>query len=294
MKIAIQGHPTRGKEVIQILESLGGKNIHGFCGNGKDPVYHYHIDDCGIIAFSSKGDLCNYKFYTLAKFEKEFPFKIGDRIISLATGLIGTITKLSENGMYHLKYDNGICSLAYTKYLKLYKEMKKERNITLTLDKAKEWYKKGGELKEIALQAYSEEELTKAELPKSWEELCNNYPIKEGEYYIDMCSDILLASSGPNEGREIEMDRNICPSKESAEAHLALIQLEQLRDCYRGLFVTVIGMPVWCIIRHNGRLVITQRIWGTNETFLSFQSPEIAEKYLKNFESLIKQAGDLI
>lgn len=26
MKIAIQGHPTRGKEVIRILESLGGKN----------------------------------------------------------------------------------------------------------------------------------------------------------------------------------------------------------------------------------------------------------------------------
>jgi hypothetical protein len=26
MKIAIQGHPTRGKEVIQLLESLGGEN----------------------------------------------------------------------------------------------------------------------------------------------------------------------------------------------------------------------------------------------------------------------------
>ena len=26
MKIAIQGHPTRGKEVIQLLESLGGVN----------------------------------------------------------------------------------------------------------------------------------------------------------------------------------------------------------------------------------------------------------------------------
>ena len=26
MKLAIQGHPIKGKEVIQILESLGGKN----------------------------------------------------------------------------------------------------------------------------------------------------------------------------------------------------------------------------------------------------------------------------
>lgn len=53
-------------------------------------------------------------------------------------------------------------------------------------------------------------------------------------------------------------------------------------------------MPVWCIVRYKGNLIISHRTWGTNETFLSFQSPEIAEKYLKNFESLIKQAGDLI
>ena len=33
------------------------------------------------------------------------------------------------------------------------------RTITLTLDKAKEWYKKGGELREIALQAFNIEEL---------------------------------------------------------------------------------------------------------------------------------------
>lgn len=35
-----------------------------------------------------------------------------------------------------------------------------ERNITVTLDKAREWYNSGNEsLKEIALQAFSENEL---------------------------------------------------------------------------------------------------------------------------------------
>lgn len=33
------------------------------------------------------------------------------------------------------------------------------RNITITLEKAKEWYKKGGTYKEMALMAFSEEEL---------------------------------------------------------------------------------------------------------------------------------------
>lgn len=38
--------------------------------------------------------------------------------------------------------------------LKPYKEMKEERNITLTLEKAKEWYKKGGELKDCSTSFY--------------------------------------------------------------------------------------------------------------------------------------------
>ena len=33
MKMAIKGHASRGKEVIQILESLGGKNTALFKGN---------------------------------------------------------------------------------------------------------------------------------------------------------------------------------------------------------------------------------------------------------------------
>ena len=72
------------------------------------------------------------------------------------------------------------------------------------------------------------------------------------------------------------------------------MQLEQLRDCYRGLFVTVIGMPVWSIIMYNGKPHILQTMWGKNHSFLSFQSKEVAEKYLKNFKSLIEKAGDLI
>lgn len=39
MKIAIQGHPTRGKEVIQILESLGGKNRASLKGDYKSGYY---------------------------------------------------------------------------------------------------------------------------------------------------------------------------------------------------------------------------------------------------------------
>lgn len=43
-----------------------------------------------------------------------------------------------------------------------------ERNVKVSLEKAREWYKSGGTLKEIALQAFTKDELE--ELPK-WEEI---------------------------------------------------------------------------------------------------------------------------
>lgn len=287
MKIAIRGHASRGNEIIQILESLGGKNIHNLHGNSNS---HYYLIDCGIITISYKNLLDDHKYYTLEEFEKEFPFKIGDKVIHDYNPYIGTIVdiKLDDNIPYRVNINGTICTCE-TKLLHLYKPMKEERNITLTLEKAKEWYKKGRELKEVALQAYSEEELTKVELPKTWEEFCDNYPVQRGECFLSLRASIEQAEYSGN-----RKYKNWIPSKKSAEAHLAMIQLEQLRNCYRGLFITIIGMPVWCIVRYKGNLIISHRTWGTNETFLSFQSPEIAEKYLKNFESLIKQAGDLI
>lgn len=153
---------------------------------------------------------------------------------------------------------------ALTTYKEMKEEMKEERNITLTLDKAKEGYKKGGELREIALQVFSEQELNP--LPRSWEEYCRKY-------------------------------EHTCLSTRYTNIPLkydALLKLEQLRNYYRGLFVTVIKMPVWCIRRWKGELIVEQRVWGTNETFLSFQSKEVAKEYLKNFKPLIEKAGDLI
>lgn len=288
MKIAIQGHPTRGKEVIQILESLGGKNVEGLTGTYET---FYYIDDKNEIGDDHKKNISpTYKLYTLKEFKKEFLFKIGDRVISKTTDFIGTITKFKGNGCYYVKYDNGNLACAFGQNLELFKEMKEERNIKLTLDKAKEWYKKGGELKEVALQAFNEKELNP--LPRSWEEFCKNYPTKNGECYINSCSDTVMTSEYA-EGRDIEMNKNVCPSQKSAEAYLAMIQLEQLRNCWWNGW-----KPEWnsCqkhAIKWEGdnlTIFITTRI----HAFLVFPTREMAEEFLKCFRDLIEKAGDLI
>lgn len=52
--------------------------------------------------------------------------------------------------------DHGYKIIEATEFIKLHM---KTRNVELTLEKAQEWYKKGGDLKEVALQAFAEEEL---------------------------------------------------------------------------------------------------------------------------------------
>lgn len=48
------------------------------------------------------------------------------------------------------------------------------RNIPITLNKAREWYKAGGILKEVALQAFTEEEISPGHVEiKTWEDAIN-------------------------------------------------------------------------------------------------------------------------
>lgn len=281
MKIAIQGHSTRGKEVIQILESLGGINRMNHSGSYTNYFYYISNDDNTIGWTGIRTGYLNA--YTLEKFEKEFPFKIGDRVISVLSNFIGTITKLKENGYYYIKYDNGILGCTIGKNLKLYKEMKEERNITLTLEKAKEWYKKGGELKEIALQAFSEKELNP--LPKSWEEFAENNA-RMGYYISADGKPLMCASSGKLSSP------HVCPSKKSAEAHLAMIQLEQLRNCWRQGWKPEYHSTNYAIKRSNNEIHVIQAY--SVSAFLSFPTKEMAEDFLACFRDLIEKAGDLI
>ena len=76
---------------------------------------------------------------------------------------------------------------------------RKERNVTITLDKAIEWYKSGNAtLKEIALQAFDKEELTAFDFTriKTFEDACNTLSIdrKAANYLVRVMDGISKAS----------------------------------------------------------------------------------------------------
>ena len=164
------------------------------------------------------------------------------------------------------------------------------RVITLTPEKAKEFYKKGGEFRDLALSAYTEEELNPS-LPKTWEEFCDLFKIHE-EYHIDSASDIIK-----NEGdyyRDPILNRNLLVSKEAANQHLVLMQLHRLRDCYRQGWKPDLTVPesIFAIFCTKGKYSVEEFIYSSE--FLSFQSRQLAQEFLNNFRDLILQAGDLI
>lgn len=135
----------------------------------------------------------------------------------------------------------------------------------------------------------------KPKLPKTWEEFCEQNKVKDGECYIGNTSYVVEVLKGNCFHRRKIHDRNLLPNNKIAEQHLALMQLHQLRDCYRQGWV-----PNWnnedeerySILHNTIHYIITDTT--IESKFLIFQSEEIAQEFLNNFRDLIEQAGDLI
>ena len=132
----------------------------------------------------------------------------------------------------------------------------------------------------------------KKELPNTWEEFCDVHPRESKEAWIDSDSDIHNITS--NTTKRLDSDKNLLPSKEYAEAMLALCQLIQLRDCYNDGW-----KPDWsdrsekhCIFYSNGNVELFIR--NSCSCILVFKSRELRNEFYNNFKDLIEQAKLLL
>ena len=78
-KLAIKGHPTRGKEVIELLEMMGG-NTFNSCMEIAYSNRVYYIGNNNAITWDYIGheEIDKYKIFTLEEFLEKYPFKVGD------------------------------------------------------------------------------------------------------------------------------------------------------------------------------------------------------------------------
>ena len=140
----------------------------------------------------------------------------------------------------------------------------------------------------VAVITFKEKE---RKLPKSWEEFCEMFPIKEGECYISVASNIALCNVTSE--RDCAKDANILPNKATAEAFLALSQLIQLRDCYNGDWV-----PDWedntmkyAIELHGEEVNVA--VCYCYLHFLCFKTKHIRDEFLRYFRQLIEKLKPL-
>lgn len=122
-------------------------------------------------------------------------------------------------------------------------------------------------------------------LPKTWKEL----GLIKGHYVKTEC--YTQAYFGTSDDPD---NRNVFPSKEEAEASIALAQLCQLRDRYNGGW-----KPDWaddmtksCINIISGR--ITKNPWDATQHVLAFKTPGLRDEFMKNFADLIEKAKPLL
>lgn len=76
-KLAILGHKTRSEEVIELLKMLGGRETFGLSCEKPDRFYHVS-DDFIYWDYDEPPTVEKFEVFTLEKFLRKFPFKVGD------------------------------------------------------------------------------------------------------------------------------------------------------------------------------------------------------------------------
>lgn len=144
--ISIKGHTSRGNEVMETLEMLGGKITYE-CRykDGFDSSYYFFINreknsaiDCYLY---NNEKLENYCLFTIEEFLKKFPYKVGDKVIH--NGEVKEIIEakwsdIRDTVVYTIDGMNSVIDCYDCKFIYPYKKEKEEQIEETPIDYVKE------------------------------------------------------------------------------------------------------------------------------------------------------------
>lgn len=138
----------------------------------------------------------------------------------------------------------------------------------------------------------------KEELPISWEDFCERFPIEESERYIDYDSSIRRINV--NDDIRIGEDKNVFINQEEAEKFLTLIQLRRIwweyhkfeKDFPDNKEYWYIGYCKHCSTKNQFILGVLYTLDSCG--LFWFKSKEVGEKFLHYFEKELKQIKELL
>lgn len=306
--IAILGHETRGKEVIEILEMLGGKhktfsdglkwfngiNVHTYYTIEEDNYIHQILD-------SGKGD---YIKFTLEEFLEKFPYKVGDYARLPHTNIAAIIKAMKwENNevVYQLYCSDDWWSVDNLKqYKEETMEEKEEKSANHVFDteiisfdiaqRDKYELDLQGKFKVVLREGVYYVERIKPQYPKNYKECCK---IVNASPYVKLVYNI-------SDGHNYSYD------EDNLQLHENIRRLKICRDAYWKIVGEQMGLgkpwePDWSsfsegsyptITKCNGKIIKTSIY--TNDCFLAFPSEEMRDVFYENFKKEIEECKELL
>ena len=280
--LAIKGHATRGKEVIEILEMLGGKNVANHDGSSERSFYF--LNNTIICSSYCSGKILGIDCYTLEEFLEKFPYKVGDKVkCARINDFIGRIINArwddNENQIIYVVEWNDITKSTLTYFangLQPYKEETMEDIIKIDIPKGYEFAGFDDDKQQVVFEKIG------CQYPKTYEECCEALLLKPERATYSV--------SG------LEYKRHL------------IVNLQRLlicRDAYWKIAGEQMGLgkpwePDWsngdetkfCI--YTTQNIISLDLFGVDNKILAFPTEEMRDAFYENFKDLIEQCKELL
>lgn len=300
-KLAIKGHPTRGNEVIELLEMMGGI-VDNIRGNVDEQFYYIHENGfihtyTPINNYPNDNDFCKF---TLEEFLEKYPFKVGDKV------LIPEYE--SEVRICKMRWDS-LCS--YMDYI-VYRNDDEE---WYTAEELLDYNDNPNEInKDMEEKKINQMSLANCDLDEVEIVLGDKFELKtkDGKYYA-----VRKKSKYPTTYKECCKIVNACPTIDISydsnedmlyndEVDLTLLALRKLLIC-RNAYWKIAGEEMG--LSKPWEPAIQDTIWGITRSkdevekyschygktnLLEFPTEEMRDAFYENFKDLIEKCKELL
>lgn len=317
-KLAIRGHSTRSKEVIKLLEMMGGKNIEGYIGIDRTEIYT--IEDGYIIQPYDWNDCF---VLSLEEFLKKYPFKVGDKVIDCHGNPV-TIKSMSwhdgfETMVYDFKETEDILCAEdlYKSNAEFLVNKEKSEEVGKMLCDMTLNHLHGNHLKNVLSELYEHIKTTsKEELEREFKEIESGGWTNVGpsvEEFITFCECVNKKPKYPDNYEDcVRIAKNIhgydihIDTPAYRELLESFVKLLICRDAYWKIAGEEMGLgkpwePNWkkqykkyIISVFEDTVIYFENESSSHNTILAFPTKEMRDAFYENFKDLIEQCKELL
>lgn len=310
MKIlGFKGDKSRGKEIKNILEMLGGYDVSGLTFADKDVIYYIKPNltriGCVHIDFIKKDD---FVILTIDEFKEKFIFNVGDLVRLGEYGKIDTVTKVKWDDtlgevMYEIngdwyRYDECVVPSCKVEKKRMTQEVPKSTRLIDNLDIVEV---RANEV-EIVLDCRDSIDIKDNRIsiirtpkyPKTYEECCKVLGVDTGNY-------LTIRNIYYDDGEEVTTNYE----QDILDIFNSLWKLRICRDAYWKIAGEEMGLykpwePDWESLDekysiYNYRGVISHDYFTViDRCILSFPTEEMRNIFYENFKDLIESCKEFL